>query len=92
MKTFNEQLFDVIVRAKQNSDRGGISRAAASSVTPEDDQLCANMISKIIKVSDDYINQKSKMGQQSRAAASVNVGINKAQVIADFMKSNLPRY
>lgn len=52
-------------------------------MTPKDDQLCANMITRIIKVSDDYIKSQNK----SLAASVIPTDINKARVIAEFISS-----
>ena len=57
-----------------NSRQQG-SRAASSVVTPNNDQLCANVINKIIQARQNY--------EKSKAAAST--GENKALIIHNFI-------
>jgi hypothetical protein len=59
----------------------------------DQDKLCANTISKILKASDEYIKSKETQGQtptRSFAAADISdsEGLNKPKVLLNFVMNN----
>jgi hypothetical protein len=81
MDKWNQQLFDVLTRARPRQSKAAAMQQPAEMISicrkeymDLKDQKCANIIHQTIR--------------QSKAASMATSGINKAQLIHDFLNRN----
>jgi hypothetical protein len=63
----------------------------ANNIQPEQDQLCANMISEVIKVAAERVSNNNKSKQSRTASVAPSTKIDEVGLLKSFMMKAYPQ-